>query len=230
MLQHQYGNVPPYYAPHQPYGPYPQQRAIPQYENRRSGCHCCLRFICCVYCLLFLLIFFMALGLVLTYTFYKPKIPIYKLEDFSVTSFNVQPDMSIGTHFMITVRAENPNTRIGFIYGKDSTITVSFEGSVLCSGKMPAFHQGHENVTMINIPLAGNAVFGSELHKVLTDDQHQGRIPLIVQVKVPVTVVMDTIPLRQFEFHVSCHVTVDDLKPDKKPKILSTTYTFGIGI
>ncbi|KMT01985.1 hypothetical protein BVRB_9g208570 [Beta vulgaris subsp. vulgaris] len=217
MLQHQYGAPPPpYYAPQ----PYPQ---------RRSRGNCCIRFICCIYCLLFILIFFMAASLVLTYTFYKPKIPIYKLEDFSVTNFNMQPDMIINAEFLVTIRAQNPNRKIGFIYGKGSTVIVTFEGSTLCSGNLPAFHQGHENVTMLKIPLAGKVTFGPDLNKALRDDKEQGRIPLMVQVNVPVTVVMDAFPMRQFDFHVSCHMTIDSLRPDKKPSILSTTYTFGFG-
>ncbi|KAL2937689.1 NDR1/HIN1-like protein 6 [Bienertia sinuspersici] len=220
MLQPQYGPPPPYYSP-QPYH---------SDENRRSNCgNCCMRCICCVYCLLFILILIFATGIVLTYTFYKPKIPIYKLQDLSVTAFSMQPDLSMNAELEVTVTAENPNTKIGFIYGKDSSIVVSFEDSILCSGKVPSFHQGHENVTTIKIPLSGKTKFSPDLSKALTADQDQGRIPLLVQVIVPVTVVMETLPLRQFQLHVSCHMTVDNLRPDKKPQILSSTNSFGFG-
>ncbi|XP_021837819.2 NDR1/HIN1-like protein 6 [Spinacia oleracea] len=228
MLENQYRTRPPpsYYTPQ----PYPYGHAIPQYQSRRSGCHCCVRFICCIACLLFLFICILIVGVVLTYTFYRPMIPIYKIEDLTVTNFNMQPDLSIVTDFHITIKAENPNTKIGFNYGKNSTIVVSFEGSILCSGKLPSFYQPHENVTIINILLTGTTMFGSHLHNTLTGDVHQGRIPLIVEVKVPVTLVLDNIPMRQFNIYVICHMTVDDLKPHKKPKILSTTYSFDFGL
>lgn len=223
MLQHHYGaSPPPYYAP-QPY-PYSQPMA-----RRRSGQNCCIRFICCICCLLFLVIIFFATGLVLSYTFYKPKVPNYKLEDISVTSFNPQADMSLNAELEASIRAENPNAKIGFIYGKGSSITVSYEDSIICSGNIPAFKQGKDNTTIVKVTLLGRPKLGSDISNALAVDQRQGRIPLIVQVIVPVTVILDTFPLRQFELHVTCHISIDSLSPDKKPNILSSTYSFGFG-
>ncbi|CAO2814353.1 unnamed protein product [Amaranthus hypochondriacus] len=261
MLQNQYGAPPPYYAP-QTYPPY-------QIRRRRSGCNCCLRFICCIYCLLFIFIFFMAITLVFSYTFYKPKIPIYKLEQLNVTAFNmqsiplhhhpnksrlnlekvvkktdqyphpkdvgiegspVQSNIIVNSEFEVIIKLENPNTKIGFIYGKKSSIVVSFEGSNLCSGMLPSFYQRHQNVTMVHVALIGKTILGHDLYKAITDDQSQGRIPLSVLFNIPITIVLDSVPIRQFEFHVSCYIIVDSLMPHKKPKILSTSYTFGFGV
>ncbi|XP_074270611.1 NDR1/HIN1-like protein 13 [Silene latifolia] len=229
MAQNPYGVPPqPYYHPQQPY--YHQHRAIPQYQRRRSGFDCCIRCICCIYFLMFMLIFILLASLFLVFTFYQPRIPYYKIEDFSVTTFNFQPDMSLKTEFQVTIHAENPNTKIGFIYGSDNSITISFQGKIVSSGKMPEFHQEHLNITSIKIPLTGKTDVGSNVYSDFIDREHMGNIPLLVQVKVPVTFVLDNIPLRQFIFRVDCRMTVDDLRPDKKPKIISTDYTFSFGL
>ncbi|KAK9689775.1 hypothetical protein RND81_09G080100 [Saponaria officinalis] len=227
MLQNPYGAPPAYYNPQQPYH---QHRAIPRYQTRRSGFACCVRCMCCIYFLLFLLVFGLIASLFIVYLFYQPKIPYYKLEEFTVKTFSFNPDLTVKTDFLVTIRAENPNTKIEFIYGSDNSIIVSFDGQVLCSGKMPEFHQGHQNITTIMVSLTGKPELGSILRYDLENREGLGNIPLLVQVKVPVTFVFDTVPLRQFIFHVDCHVTVSGLRPEKKPRIISTYYTIGMGL
>ncbi|KAL9243819.1 hypothetical protein vseg_017661 [Gypsophila vaccaria] len=228
MLQNPYGAPPPpYYNPQQPYH---QHRAIPRYQTRRSGFTCCIRCICCIYFLLFILVFGFIASIFIVYTFYQPKIPHYKLEEFIVKTFNFNPDLTVKTDFQVTIRADNPNTKIEFIYGSENSIIISFEGQVLCSGKMPEFHQGHQNTTTIIVPLSGKPELGSVLRYELENKERLGNIPLLVQVKVPVTFVLDSVPLRQFIFHVDCHMIVSDLRPEKQPRIISTFYTIGIGL
>ncbi|GMH07224.1 hypothetical protein Nepgr_009064 [Nepenthes gracilis] len=208
--------------------PYPQRRHIPPYEGNRSRRGCCHKCICCFCCLLFILICLISGLLLYAYTFYKPKLPSYKLSGFEVTAFDPQPDFSLYTEFLVTVRAENPNRHIGLTYKEGSVVSILFRGSELCSGKLPNFHQGHKNVTMIKVVLKGKTMLGSGLQEALMESKHGGRIPVIVSVKAPVVIVIGgDFPLRQFTVNVNCTMVVNNLTPGKKPSILSTDYSYG---
>ncbi|CAK9157641.1 unnamed protein product [Ilex paraguariensis] len=210
--------------------PPPYRRNIPQYHsrNQKEGGGGCLKCICCCYCFLFLLILILA-GLALYfYTVFKPQMPSYKVEGLDVKSFAVQPDFSLNTEFLVAVKAENPNGHIGFIYGSQSNVTVFYTDSNLCSGQLPAFHQGHENITTMKVSLKGKSEFGSGLQQALLENRQSGRIPLLVKVRVPVSIVVGTIPMRQFVVFVNCSLVLDSLSPNKKPGIISSDYKVAV--
>lgn len=134
--------------------PPPYRRNIPRYHsNHHKSGSGCLRCICCCYCFLFVLILLLAGLSFCFYTFFKPQIPSYKVQNLGIGAFNLELDFSLYTEFVVTVKADNPNERIGFIYGKDSSVVVAYQGSTLCSGNLPAFHQGHKNITMLKVVL-----------------------------------------------------------------------------
>lgn len=207
--------------------PPPYWRNVPRYESKRtSGLTNWLRCICCCYCCLFLFIIIILALTFALYTIYNPKIPSYKIDSFNVHAFSVQSDMSLFTEFALTVKAENPNEHIGFIYGKSSQIIVSYSDSTLCSGNLPAFYQPRKNTSMINVVLKGNSPFGSGLPQALMENRHTGRIPLLVLVKVPINVVLGNIPLRDVDVYVNCSLVIDNLSPNKKVQILSAKYDY----
>ncbi|XP_052208008.1 NDR1/HIN1-like protein 6 [Diospyros lotus] len=216
--------------------PPPYRRNIPRYHGpgggggggypkKGGGGSCCLKCICCCYCLLFLTIFILAGITIYLYTFFNPKMPNYQVNGLNVTTFSLQQDFSLLTEFVVSVRAENPNDRIGFIYGRDSAAVVTYRDSKLCSGKLPSFEQGHNNVTLMNVTMKGKSEFGNGLQEALMQNKNSGKIPLLVQVKVPVSVVVADSPLRQFLVFVNCSLVVDNLSPNKKIRILSSEYT-----
>ncbi|CAK9151354.1 unnamed protein product [Ilex paraguariensis] len=211
--------------------PPPYRRNVPRYysqNQKKSGGTSCLKCICCFFCFLFFLILIMA-GLALYfYAIFDPQMPSYKVESLDVRSFNVELDFSLYTEFSLTVKAENPNKNIGFIYGSESALTVLYTDSTLCSGKLPAFHQGHENTTRMKVTLKGKSEFGSGLQQALTENRHTRRIPLLVRVKAPVSIVVGTIPMRQFVVFVNCSLVVDSLSPNKKPGIVSSNYKVAV--
>ncbi|KAK6157190.1 hypothetical protein DH2020_011438 [Rehmannia glutinosa] len=216
------GNRPP---PPPPYG----HRNIPRYNSsykKKSGGNTCFRCICCCYCCLFLLIVILAALAFYFYTIDHPKIPSYKVENLEVKAFDLMPDFSLKTDFLVTVRADNPNNNIGFIYGDGSSVDVFYNDSDLCSGKLPFFHQGHKNTTFMKIDLTGKSEFGSGLQEALSESRKNGKIPLLVRVRVPISVVVGEFPLRQFKVFVNCSLVVDNLAPGKKIGILSSNTTF----
>uniref|UniRef100_A0A5B7A2R2 Late embryogenesis abundant protein LEA-2 subgroup domain-containing protein n=1 Tax=Davidia involucrata TaxID=16924 RepID=A0A5B7A2R2_DAVIN len=209
--------------------PPPYRRNIPQYQtnNQKKRGNRCVRCICCCYCCLFLLILISAAIFFYFYAFVQPKMPTYQVQGLQVKAFDVQMDFSLNTEFLVTVKAENPNENIGFVYGKDSSVTVSYTDSTLCSGKLPAFHQGKKNITMMKVDLKGKSEFGSGLQEALMKNQKGGRIPLLVRVEAPVSIVLGETQMRQFVAHVNCSLVVDNLSPNKKIGILESKYTLG---
>ncbi|KAG8386886.1 hypothetical protein BUALT_Bualt03G0195500 [Buddleja alternifolia] len=209
----------------------PYRRSIPQYNSnyqKRSSTSgkCCFRWVCCFCCCLFIIILTLAIVAFYFYTMYHPKMPTYNIEDLQVKAFDFQPDFSLDTEFVVSVKADNPNSKIGFIYGKDSSIVVTYSDNNICEGKLPNFHQGHKNTTIMNIDLKGKSAFGSGLQEALAESRKNQRIPLVVSVKVPINVVIAGIPLRQFKVFVNCSLVVDNLAPNKKIGIISRNTTF----
>ncbi|KZV23479.1 hypothetical protein F511_16835 [Dorcoceras hygrometricum] len=209
--------------------PPPYRRNVPRYHSnyhKRSSGKSCLRCICCCYCFLFLFIIILAALALYFYTIFEPRIPSYTVQNLEVKSFDVKPDFSLNTELLVTVKADNPNTNIGFTYGAESSVVITYSDADLCHGKLPSFHQGHNNITMIKVDLKGRSEFGSGLQEALADSRKNGKIPLLVKVKVPITVVVGDFPLRQFKVFVNCSLIVDNLAPNKKIGILSRNTTF----
>lgn len=212
--------------------PPPSRRNVPRYNSdyypRKSGGRSCLRCICWCYCILFLLIFILTALAFYFYTLYQPKVPSYKIQDLDVKSFDLLPDFSLNTVFLVTVEADNTNKAIGFTYGQGSSVIVEYTDSRLCSGSLPSFHQGPHNMTLVKIELKGRSEFGSGLQQALQDSKEKGRIPLLVRIQVPVSVVVGQISTRQLHVFVNCTLEVDNLAPGKKIGILSSKYDFDI--
>ncbi|KAL3848870.1 hypothetical protein ACJIZ3_010752 [Penstemon smallii] len=218
LQQNPYGN-----NAHQP----PYRRTIPRYQHKRSnGAKRCCRCICYCFCCILMLLVILSFLSFYFYIIYGPKIPSYKIENFEVKAFDVQLDFSLNAEFQVTVKAENPNSNIGFIYGKSSYVIVTYTDTNLCSGKLPNFHQGPLNTTLMKVDLKGKSEFGSGLQQAFTENRNSHRIPLLVRIKVPVRVVVGEIPLRQFDVFVNCSMLVDNLAPNKKIGIISSNTTF----
>ncbi|XWS68613.1 hypothetical protein CRYUN_Cryun04dG0105500 [Craigia yunnanensis] len=212
-------------------GPPPRRRHIPRYHSHShgSGGKCCLKCICCCYCFLFILILVLLGTAFFLFTVYKPQKPSYNVSQVGVKAFNIQTDLSLCAEFTVSVKADNPNDYIGFIYGKESSVSVLYIGATLCSGKLPALHQPGNNITFMNILLKGKNEFGSGLQETLLQNQKKGKIPLLITVKEPVSIVIAGFPLREVIF-VNCFLVVDNLSPNHKIVILSSNYAYDVGL
>lgn len=193
-------------------------------------CGSCFKLIGCCCCFFVLLL--LTLGLVATYFYavYVPQVPSYEVEKLEVRAFDMQPDSTLNAEILITVRAANPNSNIGFIYGQNGVVNVVFNDiDVLCWGRPPHFHQGHKNVTMITVDMVGKGPIGPGLQAAFADNQKSHRpIPLVVKVVMPMRIVLEEVPLREFMVYVNSSLLVDNLAPNKTATIVSidTTYHF----
>jgi hypothetical protein len=201
------------------------KRSVPRYpEEEDSGGGCCA--VLC-WCCCFLLVIVAALAGTAAYFFfvYKPKAPSYSVSNMSVSQFDFNSnDLTLYTKLTASVRAENPNDMIGISYGEGSHIVVSYRGTPLCSGKLPAFYQGYKNVTVMDIAMEGRHGFGSGLQQALDESEKAGNVPVDVFVSVPVALRLGSLDLRQVKVNVHCALVLDSLSPKTKPNIKSATY------
>ncbi|CAL9014014.1 unnamed protein product [Prunus brigantina] len=169
-------------------------------------------------------------AVVISFIVINPHVPEYKINDFSVKAFNLTPDFNLNAHFVITVKAENPNKQISIIYGKGSSVTLLYSGKTLCSGKVPDFTQPTKNTTMINVDLKGDlkgSDFGGSLGESLMEKMKTDKIPLTVAVRVPVNAAMGNMHVLKdpMGIYVNCSMVVNNLsQPDKKVGISDTKY------
>ncbi|CAH9051647.1 unnamed protein product [Cuscuta epithymum] len=206
----------------------PYRRNVPRYQTRRSSSGCCCKCICFFCCFLFLLVLASGGIAFYVYTVYKPKIPSYNVNGLDVKNFDVQKDFSLKTVFIVTVTADNPNSNIGFIYGKNSSVVVTYADSILSSGKLPNFHQGAKNTTVMKIRMEGVSEFGSGIQQAFQENKETRKIPLLVMVKAPVKVVLGSFAFREAIVYVNCSLVVDNLQPGKKVGIVKSEYSFDV--
>ncbi|KAF8403506.1 hypothetical protein HHK36_011610 [Tetracentron sinense] len=184
-------------------------------EKRRSGCCCCL---CWILGLITLLIILIAVAAGVFYVVVRPKAPSYSVEKVSIRGFNLNSSgLTFSPKFDVTVRAENPNKKIGIYYRKGSSVTVSHSNVKLCTGSVPAFYQPSKNVTVFETALKGSEIeLTSQVHDALTEEQNGGMIPLGLDLKVPVRIKVGSVKTWTITVKVNCDITVDKLTEDAR--------------
>ncbi|KAL1560688.1 NDR1/HIN1-like protein 6 [Salvia divinorum] len=191
-------------------------------------CGSCMKCIGCCCCLIFLLMLTLTLVASYYYTLYVPQVPTYEVHSLEVRNFAVLPDLTLDAYVIATVKASNPNGDIGFIYGENGQVNVVFnETDVLCMGHPPNFRQGHRNVTNIRVDMVGKSRVEPGLQAALQENQKSHRpVPLVVKVSMPIRVVVEGIPLRQFTVYVNSSMLVDNLAPNKMMNIISSDVSY----
>lgn len=196
-------------------------------KNKLSGKNFC-RLIISLCIFLFLLILNLMLIYFYLFTATNSQVPSYTVENLHLKSFNSTSNLTSQTQFLVTVKADNPNTDIGFILsGEDSAVNVVYNDTDVCSGKLPHFIQGPMNVTVMKVELVGKSELGAALQEAASRNNSQSQIPLLVKVKVPVRIVAGEYPLSDFRAFVNCTLVVDNLAPNRKINILSSNTTIG---
>lgn len=134
--------------------------------------------------------------------------------------------MSVVAQFDVTVRARNPNRRIGIYYEDGSKIGVWYTDTQLCNGMLPKFYQGHRNTTVLVVGLTGQAQMGGALLTAFQEQQQTGMIPLVLRADVPVRVKFGAVKLRKVRFRVRCNLVVDRLRVNSSIRIRTSSCRF----
>ncbi|GAB4825377.1 hypothetical protein Ancab_008248 [Ancistrocladus abbreviatus] len=185
-------------------------------KHRRNTCRCC---ICTTLLIILTLAFLIAVTGAVLYLVYRPKAPSYSVESVSIKGINLtsmtsssSSALTISPAMDVTVRAENGNGKIGIYYEKGSDLSVYHNGVRLCDGSLPAFHQPPRNVSVVSMVLVGSQiVLSSAAHQTWLTEQSRGRVPLDMNVKIPVKIKVGAVKTWTITVKVTCVVTVNGL-------------------
>ncbi|URD92901.1 Late embryogenesis abundant protein [Musa troglodytarum] len=177
---------------------------------RRRGC-CFL-----VFAWLGALLFLLAVVADILYLVFRPRVPQYSIDALSIASFNLSA-ASVSPAFDATVRAENPNKKVGIFYRDGNDVTVASDGVTLCTGAWPAFYQSPGNVTVFVAALKGSAIrLSSAARQALVTAETQRQVPLEIDVKVPVRIKFGAVTSWTITVKLKCDVTVTGLTENAK--------------
>ncbi|KAL8160219.1 hypothetical protein V2J09_001756 [Rumex salicifolius] len=190
-------------------------------QHRRGGCRRCC---CTTLGLLILLVCLLAAAVGIFFLIYQPKAPSFSVTRVSVNGMNITSKNSasvmISPVLNVTVRAENPNSKIGIYYEPGSSVTVYHDGVKLCGGSLPVFYQASRNVTVFSTELdGGDIVLSSSARAKLASEQEKGNVPLKMEVEVPARVRVGSLKTWKLTAKVECTVALSALSP--KAKVVS---------
>lgn len=207
-------------------------RRYDQYTRRKQHRNRC----CCCFCwfigLIFILIVLLGITAGVLYLVYRPEAPKYSIENIAVGGFNLtspSATAAISPEFNVTVKANNPNDKIGIYYLKDSSAEIFYNNARLSNGAWPAFYQPSNNVTVFGTVLKGNGIkLRSEDRRALVEAQTKRKVPLTVRIRAPVKIKVGSVKTWKITVKVNCDVTVNELTA--KAKIVSKDCNYGVDL
>ncbi|KAG0584639.1 hypothetical protein KC19_3G224900 [Ceratodon purpureus] len=173
------------------------------------GCCCCSLF-ATLCSLLFTLVFLLGIATLITWLILRPiYAPRYSLEDVQLKTFSVSPQNALNADVVYGIRTENPNGKIEFKYGVIDMET-SYMGQVFGRSAVPAFSQGHRNVTTLTSQLVvKNYEFvPASVGSALATDMQRGSVALHARGSTRVRVKVGAITSFAVRVHVNCDFTV----------------------
>uniref|UniRef100_A0A5B7ABP5 Late embryogenesis abundant protein LEA-2 subgroup domain-containing protein n=1 Tax=Davidia involucrata TaxID=16924 RepID=A0A5B7ABP5_DAVIN len=192
-------------------------RRYQNYTRRKARRSFCCRCLCWTLGLIALLIVLLAVAAGILYLVFRPKAPKYSVDDVAIRGFNLTSSSTISPEFDVTVRARNPNDKIGIYYQKASSVKVYYSDINLCNGVLPTFYQPSNNVTIFQKALKGSKILlTSAVNSALVAEQKQGKVPLRLNLKAPVKIKVGAVKTWTITVKVKCDVTVDKLTAQSK--------------
>ena len=183
-------------SPVQPQHP-PLQRTIPVIHSTPPKRSCFCKCVCWTIGLLVLLFLILAATAGILYLVFKPKLPNYSVDNLRISDLRLNFDMTLYARFDVKISANNPNKKIGIYYEEGGRLSVWYTNTQLCEGLLPKFYQGHQNKTVLDLSLTGQAESGSTLMAALQEQQQTGRVPLDLKVHAPVAIKLGRLKLRK---------------------------------
>ncbi|XP_022752826.1 NDR1/HIN1-like protein 13 [Durio zibethinus] len=208
----------------------PPPENAPRYAHlskRKAGRSTCCRCCCCLLITILFLLLAAAIASAVLYFVFKPDSPNYSLDNVAIKGFNLTSSSPLSPEFDVTVRAHNPNDKIGLYYEKGSSVKVYYEDINVCSGALPVFYQPTNNVTVFKTALKGSGLeLTNATLKALSDEQNKGTVPFTLKLRAPVKIKVGSIKTWKITVKVTCKITVDKLTAASK--IASKDCDYGV--
>ncbi|XP_074285555.1 NDR1/HIN1-like protein 13 [Silene latifolia] len=192
-----------------------------RYTKRNPNRNYCRSCICYMISIILLLIILLGITFGILYLIYRPKIPTYTINGIQIKGVNLTAAKVTATTitpvFNITVKTDNRNGKISIYYEQGSKINIYRDGVNFCDGELPAFYQPPKSVTVFSTELSGSGIVLSKsaLEKLL-NQQKNGKVPLEMDVKVPVRIKLGSVKFWTMTVKVKCDVAVNALTVKSK--------------
>ncbi|KAJ7975486.1 Late embryogenesis abundant protein [Quillaja saponaria] len=206
--------------------PPPLQRTLPVIHSTPPKRSCCCKCLCWTISLLVLILIILGATAGILYLVFKPKLPNYSVDSLRISDLRLNLDMTLYAKFDVKITANNPNKKIGIYYEKGSRLSVWYTETKLCEGSLPKFYQDHQNKTVLNVSLTGQAQSGSTLMKALQEQQQTGRVPLDLKVDAPIAIKLGSLKLRKVKILGDCLLVVDSLSANNLISIKASNCRF----
>ncbi|KAJ8766832.1 hypothetical protein K2173_008386 [Erythroxylum novogranatense] len=180
----------------------------------KSRCRTCFCWFLSAVALLF---FFAIITAAILYLVFQPKSPNYSVQSLSIKGFNLSSTEPISPEFNFTIRADNPNKRIGIYYLMGSYGDVYYNDVMVASGSLPSLYQGKRNVTAFSAALSGSSIkLTSAVRKTMTEEERKGTVAFRLYVRAPVKMKVGAVKTWVITVKVNCEVTVNDMSVNSK--------------
>lgn len=199
------------------YPPPENSHRFEKFSKKKPRRSCCCRCLCWTVGLLLVLLVLAGVAAGVLYLVFRPEAPDYTVDDLGIRGVNLTSSSPISPRIDVTVRAQNPNDKIGIYYEKGSSVNVFYNGVNLCNGVLPAFYQPSNNLTVFKTALRGSdIVLSNGVHSALVTEQRNGRVPLRLNMEAPVKIKIGAVKTWTLKFKVKCDLTVDKLTAESK--------------
>ncbi|XP_024537169.1 NDR1/HIN1-like protein 10 [Selaginella moellendorffii] len=200
--------------PDQLFPPHPAAYVPPARRRSRRCCGGLCRCLCWLLALVVIIVILLGITALVFWLVIRPvRSPSYNVQDVSPV-FTISTDSNpplLDAIVSFTVRAENPNRRIGIYYDRVA-IYLYYAGLQVGESSIDPFYQGHRdvrflrsNLTTTDLPLT------QELATSLRNDIAQNRVPLDVRVRVKARVKIGALKSPRVKVRSHCSVVV---RPD----------------
>lgn len=176
-------------------------------KKRRSCCRRCYCFLCLF--VLILIVVIAAVGGVL-YLWFEPKLPVFHLQSFRMSTFNVT-DKSDGSYLNAKtigrIEIKNPNSRLSLNYGDIEVEIAAGEGTrtELGSTIVPSFIQSKENTTSLKIEtVVSNEIVDDGAGRNLNSGNRTGVLVVNVEARTTIGFVVDGRRMPPVKIEVTC--------------------------
>ncbi|XP_008807076.2 uncharacterized protein At1g08160-like [Phoenix dactylifera] len=153
------------------------------------------------------LIILACLAILIFWLIVRPAQLEYSVDDASIHGFNLTAN-ELNATFNLTLRAENPNQRVG-VYYDSVDIVVWYSDQMVAFSEVAPFYQGHRNVTTIEVdPVAKSVPLLAPVVDNLQHDRSAGAVELEVKVRARIRFKVGLAKTKHYKLTAYCSPAV----------------------
>ncbi|KAI5598776.1 hypothetical protein POPTR_002G167300v4 [Populus trichocarpa] len=200
----------------------------PSFEPRKRRSRHCRLCLCCLSLLLIIAILLMIIAGGLFYLWFDPKLPVFHLQSFKFSAFNITK-RSDGTYLtakmVARIEVRNPNENIIYHFGESKVETTAGDDEVnLGSTTLPEFTQGKKNTTSLEIETSvNNELIEDGIGSKILDQFTSKKLKVDMDVKTSIGIGVEGVKTGLLGVEVVCGgVTLKETSTEMPRCIIST--------